>query len=108
MHPGASGALTGIITPLERKISWKQRKSGLILKKQLEFIIARSAGSHISWVFQRHMEEKTCSGSLLEGSSPVSTPGFQGRHGWRCMNAGKPERLFFFLNLGTQLTLFSP
>lgn len=50
-------------------------------------------GGRVSWVSG---ERKRRDSSLFAGSSsPVSTPGFQGRSGWRYRDVtGKPERLF--------------
>ena len=45
--------------PIGKENKLEVEKIRTYLKKQLEFIIARSVGSHISWVFRRHKEEKS-------------------------------------------------
>lgn len=115
-------SLSPALTPEGERVSWgflsfdrnydptgkennlEVEKTGTYNEKASRIHYSKISGSDVSWVFRRHRKRRNSSGCLQAGSSPVSTPDFQGKNGWRCMNVtGKPERFFFLIWVSVRL-----
>lgn len=91
------GGADGNENPIRKVTNLEVEKIRTYIEKATRIHYSKISGEPHPLSIRETHGRSVSSRSLLEGSSPASTPGFQGRHVWRCINAGKPERLFFLL-----------